>query len=166
MSEMHIKDEKHNNHGELDKETTHPRRKRDKDNPYKLSRNNQGQAFISFTDGERNRQCLEIDNELYDLFDSFELEDKSYLNEVDRYIEKYELPDGEIDARAFNKQLSINEEVERNLRNQELYKAIQMLPETQRRRLCLFYFVRLNYKQIAEIEGCKYQSIQRSVAKA
>ena len=44
-----------------------------------------------------------------------------------------------------------------------LCDGINKLPETQRRRLILYYFNGLTYSQIAEMEGCKYQTVQDSI---
>ena len=51
----------------------------------------------------------------------------------------------------------------RNLQYEALYNAIWKLPEAQRRRLILYYFGGLTYAQIAEMEGCKYQTVQESI---
>ena len=51
----------------------------------------------------------------------------------------------------------------RNMRYEALHNAINKLPETQRRRLILYYFNGLTYSQIAEMEGCKYQTVQDSI---
>ena len=49
------------------------------------------------------------------------------------------------------------------LQYEALYDAIRKLPEVQRRRLILYYFQGLTYAQIAEMEGCKYQTVQESI---
>ena len=54
----------------------------------------------------------------------------------------------------------------RQILNEELHKAITQLPDTQRRRLVLYYFQQLTYEQIAEVEGCRYQSVQESILSA
>lgn len=41
-----------------------------------------------------------------------------------------------------------------------------MLPDTQRRRLELYYFAGLTYEQIAALEGCSYPAVIKSVKKA
>ena len=49
---------------------------------------------------------------------------------------------------------------------EELHKAIQYLPDLQRRRLILYYFGDMTYEQIAEIEKCSYPAARRSVLSA
>ena len=48
----------------------------------------------------------------------------------------------------------------------QLHRAISELPEIQKRRLILYYFQGLTYEQIAEMEGCRYQSVQESILSA
>ena len=52
------------------------------------------------------------------------------------------------------------------LKNQELHRTIAQLPEIQRRRVLLYYFGGYTYEQIAQMEGCKYPAIIKSVAAA
>lgn len=54
----------------------------------------------------------------------------------------------------------------RNLQYEQLHNAILELPETQRRRLILYYFQGLTYEQIAEMEGCTHPAIIKSVSSA
>ena len=60
---------------------THPKRKKDKYNPYVLSIEN-NQYYIAFTDCQGKHQKMEISESLYRAFDDFELEDISHLNQV------------------------------------------------------------------------------------
>ena len=61
-----------------------------------------------------------------------------------------------------NLQNAENEAI-RNIILNDLYTAISELPKIQRRRLILYYFVGLTYEQIAEMEGCSFQAIAKSV---
>ena len=47
-----------------------------------------------------------------------------------------------------------------------LHKAITILPDTQRRRLELYYFAGLTYEQIAALEGAAILRSLKSVKKA
>ena len=76
--------------------STHPRRAKAKDNPYTIyttgSDTGHPKYILEFTDGQKRRQRLEIDQAIYELFDRFELEDKRFLNEVDRHYESIGRP--------------------------------------------------------------------------
>ena len=67
-----------------------PKRRKDKDNPYDIFtvgiETNSPHFYISFTDGQGIKVCMEIEKKLYELFDKYELEDFSFLNEQDRAL--------------------------------------------------------------------------------
>ncbi|MGI5849500.1 MAG: RNA polymerase sigma factor [Christensenellales bacterium] len=50
--------------------------------------------------------------------------------------------------------------------NERLRKAITELPEVQRRRFILYHEFGLTYGQIAEMEGCSFQAIAKSIKAA
>lgn len=55
------------------------------------------------------------------------------------------------------------ETVSRCIEYELLHKAISKLPETQRRRLLLYFFGELSYEQIAKLEGCTKMAVKGSV---
>ena len=105
----------------------------------------------------------QIDKVLYELFNRFELEDISHLNRVSRHIEHSELTEASLNDRAFCKVESLEETVSRNIEYELLHKAISKLPETQRRRLLLYFFGEMSYGQIAKLEGCTKMAVKGSV---
>ena len=115
----------------------HPNRKKDKHNPYTLMIV-EGRYYLSFKDGRGVMQNIEIEKVLYDLFNS--------LND-----------------RVFYKEESLEETVSRCIEYELLHKAISKLPETQRRRLLLYFFGELSYEQIAKLEGCTKMAVKGSV---
>ena len=139
-----------------------PKRRKDKDNPYTLSKR-QDKHYLSFRDGQGVLRELLINKELFELLDCLELDDLSFLNEVDRHYEHSEFTEATLYDRAFVLPESVEDAVLRNMRYEALHNAINKLPETQRRRLILYYFNGLTYSQIAEMEGCKYQTVQDSI---
>ena len=143
----------------------HPNRKKDKLNPYILSRQ-AGRYFLSFKDGQGVQHEIELDESLYNLFDRFELEDISYFNESSRHYEPSELTEQTLHDRMFLPVETVEEMVLRSAENERLYRAISNLPEVQRRRLLLYYFGDLTYEQIAAEEGCTFQAIGKSIAAA
>ena len=65
----------------------HPKRRKDKYNPYTLSLVD-GKCYLSFKDGQGFPHKLELDVKLYALFDRFELDDLSFLNEQERHLDQ------------------------------------------------------------------------------
>lgn len=147
-----------------------PKRRKDKDNPYELFSVGNGtpeaRYFIRFKDGQGVEHSMEIEKSLFDMLDGFELEDLSYLNEVDNHYEHSELTESALHERALAVSPSIDAIVSLKMAREELHRAIQSLPEIQRRRLILYYFGEMTYEQIAEIEKCSYPAARRSVLSA
>ena len=100
------------------------------------------------------------------MLDRFELDDLSFLNEVDNHYERSELTEASLNARAFELPETVEETVMQHDENERLHRAIAMLPAKQRNRLLLYYFGDLTYEQIAEMEGCKHPAIMKSVSAA
>lgn len=142
-----------------------PKRRKDKYNPYTLTIK-EDKHFLSFRDGQGVLRELQITKELFEVLNRFELDDLSILNEWDRHIEHFEQTEQSLNRRAFFKAESVEETVLRNLQYEQLHRAIFELPETQRRRLILYYFRGLTYEQIAKMEGCTIMPVKRSIDSA
>ena len=141
-----------------------PKRRKVKDNPYTIYYNRDKHSYLlSFTDGQGRKHRFEISKSLYELFDEFELDDLSALNEFDRHMEHSELTEGALNERAFIVPKSVEEIVYEHIQSEQLHNAISQLPKVQRRRLMLYYFAELTYEQIAEMEGCTIMPVKRSV---
>lgn len=146
------------------------KRRRDKDNPYTIFttgiETNSPRYYLSFRDGCGVQHCMEIGRELYEALNQFELEDISFMNEVDRHYERSEQTEESLNKRAVRRNNSVEEIVYRHMENERLYEAIGKLPETQRRRLTLYYFGAFTYEQIAKQEGCTIMPVKRSIDSA
>lgn len=140
----------------------HPKRRKDKFNPYTICEKD-GKYYLSFRDGQGIIQKLEIDKVLYDTFNHFELDDLSHLNVVDRHLEHSEIWENTLNERAFYQPESVEDIVFCNIQIEDLHMAIRMLPDTQRRRLILYYFKGMTYEQIAKVEGCTKMPVKRSI---
>lgn len=158
-------DEKHPNN--IDQR---PKRRRDKDNPYEIftvgiSTDNP-HYYIRFQDGTSAEHCLEITRKLFVTLNQFELEDLSHMNEVDNHYEHISLSEEALNSRAASHRETVEETVYHHIEVERLYEAMKQLPEKQYRRLVLYYFGELTYEQIAEMEGCRHQSVQESICAA
>ena len=140
----------------------HPKRRRDKYNPYTICEKD-GRYYLSFKDGQAVRHEMEIQKDLFDTLNQFELDDLSILNEWDRHIEHYEQTEQSLNRRAWFKAESVENVVLNRMEQEQLHRAILSLPEIQRRRLTLYYFQGLTYEKIAEMEGCTKRAIKFSV---
>lgn len=144
-----------------------PKRRRAKDNPYELYtvgiHTGQPRFYIAFTDCEGIHHELEIGKALFETLNRFELDDLSFLNEVDNHYEHSELTEASLNARAFCQPETVEEIALQYFQNEQLHTAIAQLPEKQRTRLILYYFWELTYEQIAEMEGCTIMPVKRSI---
>lgn len=140
----------------------HPKRKKDKQNPYVLSIEN-GNYYVSFNDGQGILHREKIEHHLYELFNRFELEDISYLNVVSRYHEHSELTEATLNQRAVLPDEPMEDHVYRKILYEHLHTAISELPDIQRRRVMLYYFEGYTFEQIAKMEGCTKRAVKFSV---
>ena len=144
-----------------------PKRRKDKDNPYEIFTTGLGTPqphyFLAFVDSTGAEQCVEIDKALFDAFDRFELDDISFMNEMDRHYERSEQTEQSLNKRAVQPQESVEDTVFQRVEVETLRQAIARLPEKQRRRLVLYYFGGCTYEQIAEMEGCSKRAVKFSV---
>lgn len=143
-----------------------PKRRRDKGNPYEIFtvgiETDSPHYYISFTDSQGVHVCMEINRSLFELFDRFELDDLSYLNEFDRHRVYDEISDDIL----FHHSSSAAGNVEDRFKFDHLHEAIGKLPRTQKRRLMLYYFSDYSMEEIARIEGCTQSSVSRTITKA
>lgn len=141
-----------------------PKRRKYKDNPYALNYSEEENKYtVVFKDEHGRLNKIEVEEEIYNALNSFELDDIKSMNEYDRHIEHSEIYEETLYSRALNKLLNLEDYVIQNLINTELYKAINLLSETQRRRLLLYYFYGLKLEDIARIEGTSFQMISKSI---
>ena len=143
----------------------HPVRKKDKYNPYELTVENE-QYYVIFYDGQGIQHKERITQELYELFNRFELEDISQLNKISRYHEQSELTEGTLNQRTLLKPIPMEDAVFNKIMCEKLHTAISKLPAVQRRRIILYYFESFTYEQIAMVEGCTHQAVNKSILAA
>ena len=140
----------------------HPKRKKDKMNPYTLAVEN-NTYYISFADGQGVFHKIEISMELYAAFNSFELDDISWMNEASRHLTETDMGEEPLGHRIADPSVPVEDHVYHRIMYQELHKAIAQLPEIQRRRIHLYYFAGYTYEQIARMEGCSKRAVKFTV---
>lgn len=145
-----------------------PKRRRSEDNPYYLTLSIDSEGirhyYVSFVDPIGETQHLEIDRLQFEAFDFFELEDLRMLNEKERHIDVFADIDDLLECGACagpeeEAQERFNAEYELEC----LHKALDLLTDTQRRRLHMYYFQNMTYQEIALIEKCKIPSVCESM---
>ena len=135
-----------------------PKRRMDQSNLYTICTTgittDDPHYYISFRDGQGKHHCMEVARELDDL---------SFLNEVDNHYAHSELTEISLHAREFHPQDDLEAATIRDMEYIRLHAAIGLLPEIQRRRVHLYFFEEYTYEKIAVMEGCTKRAVKFSV---
>lgn len=141
-----------------------PVRRKYRDNSYTLNYIEEKNMYtIKFKDVRGYIHEVEVTEEVYRAFNSFELHDIKELNEYDRHIEHSEIIKRTIESRMKYKAISLEDDFVRKNIFEELKNAIQSLPEVQKRRIKKYYFEDKTYEEIAKEEGCSKVAIKYSI---
>lgn len=140
-----------------------PKRIRKKDNPYILSKDEKNDLyFVSFKDWSNIYRSIRVTKEIYEVFDSYELEDKSEMNEFDRHIEHIPLDVFAMSVKSATKvnfEDEILSKMDMDLIEQEIWK----LPFPQNRRVYRYLIKHLTNKEIADLEHCHHSTVSQSI---
>ena len=144
-----------------------PKRRKDKDNPYSLNFK-ENNYVVSFKTVKNEYKEVKVSEEVFKAFDKFELEDISQLHKVDKHIDMRVIDNTEymdiiLFNNAVNDEISIEEQIENKILQEELKKAILELSEAQKRRVIKYYFENKTLQKIAEEEGCSIVSVKESL---
>ena len=142
-----------------------PKRRKSNDNPYTLQIINNTYVVI-FKDNTYKDHIVEVSEDVFNAMNSFELDDIKELNEFDRHIEHSFLLDEKLYTRAKNKPLDLEDEIIRKSSFEDLKKAIDTLPEIQKRRIKKYYFEEKNEYEIAKEENTTQQAINKNLHQA
>ena len=89
-----------------------PKRRKKKDNPYSLSKDEANNLYIvNFVDPFGIKQEVKVKKEIWELFNENELHDLSELNEYDNHIEHSNIFDDKLNGRLLHKPLELEDEV-------------------------------------------------------
>lgn len=137
-----------------------PKRRKYRDNPYTLNYCEETNIYkVTFVDvtGKINR--ITVQEEVYKALDRFELDDIKEMNEYDRHIEHSEIYEDNLCTRAMDKSIGLEDYIIQKSTFDDLKKAIDMLPEVQKRRIKKYYFEDKTEQQIADEENATQQSV-------
>ena len=88
------------------------------------------------------------------------------MNEYDNHIEHSEIYENNLNKRAKEKEISLEDYIIQKYSFLELKKAIDELPAIQRERIKKYYFEEKNEYEIAEEEGVSHQAIHIGLDRA
>lgn len=110
-----------------------PKRRKYRDNPYTLDKVGNGEFLVSFKDGNNKLNAVKVTEEIFNTLNNFELKDISELNEFDRHIEHSEVFENNLNIRAMDKPISLEDDIIRKSSFENLKNAINSLPEIQKK---------------------------------
>lgn len=117
-----------------------------------------------FKDGNGQKVESEISKKVAKtLFGTFVKTERNLRRSDERHLNYTELTEDELQQRIFILPKSLEEEIDTKIRNEQLYKAIEQLPEIQKRRLFLYYFENCTLEQIALKENCSKTRVKKSI---
>jgi len=119
--------------------------------------------LAAFADGDGTRQEVEINREIYLALEDCRRHEQRQMKYFDRHIEHLELSEAQLAARALRLPQPMDEAAALAV---DMRDALAALTETQRRRFLLYHAHGLNYRQLAEVEGCSTTAAENSVTAA
>ena len=109
--------------------------------------------FISFKDGQGEHHELEVSEQLFFEFRQMERRNRNLLQWDERHREFSEVWDETLNRRALKLPKSIEEQMIEAERAELLCKAVDRLPEIQRRRFLLYYEYEFNFYKIGIVSS-------------
>lgn len=140
----------------------HPRRRKCRDNCYELIKL-ENHFIVKFKDAMYHMNSIEVNEEIYQVMNQFELDDLKLLHEFERHIEHSEIYEETLYNKSFQKQESLENKVMTNFLVHNLIEVMEFLPYCQRKRIVLYFFQNLSLEQIAQIEETSHQAISKSI---
>jgi len=138
-----------------------PKRRKKKDNPYTLLYDSENDKYyILFRDVRNILNKVEVDIDVFNAFDRFELDDISEMHKVDKHIDMNPFEDEKLYK---DESEGLDELIIRKSTYEELHNAISKLTDTQKRRIKYYYFDDMKFSDIARIEECDESSVRESI---
>ena len=138
-----------------------PKRRKKKDNPYTLLYDSENDKYyILFRDVRNILNKVEVDIDVFNAFDRFELDDISEMHKVDKHIDMNPFVDEKLYKDASE---GLDDLIVRKSTYEELHNAIGKLTDTQKRRIKYYYFDNMKFSDIARVEECDESSVRESI---
>ena len=136
-----------------------PIRRKFNDNPYILESLEKQEIYIvKFKDVKGSIHSVQVDKNVFDVFDLSEKYENSRIKEYSTKIVKSEFNIENIPSKT-----SIEKDFMKNITICDLRKNINELPEIQKRRLIRYFFKNKTFEEIAKEEGVNKSSIKRGI---
>ena len=130
-----------------------PSRRKDKDNPYTMIVKD-GKFFVMFRNIDNESVTVEVGEDVYALFNTFELEDLALMNEFDRHSEHSELGEQELARRAEIVHITIDDIVAAKIEKETLMAAVDSAGE--------LFCISSTVSRITKLQGLKNAPLRQS----
>ena len=141
-----------------------PKRRKSKDNPYTILYCEEENKYLCiFKDNKNIVQVVEITVDVFNAFDTFELEDISQMHKIDKHIEHSEVYEGTLHKRMFNPYMLFEDIIKEKILIENIKRELSFLPEIQKRRVKKYFFENRTMDEIATEEGCSKVAIKYSI---
>ena len=115
-------------------------------------------------DGERI--CIDVSIPVKELLEQSDRQIRSQRRQDRRYLENADSIDKLDDHAMTGPQEDFADLLIRMDSYRQLYAAVDRLSEVQKRRLFMYYKMKMTYRQIADKEGVGFKTVSRSVERA
>ena len=122
--------------------------------------------YSCFKDVKRKNQRVEIREDIVQAYIEASKVARKFENEYSRHIEHSEIYDNNLNDRALDKPISLEDEVIRKATFDDVRNAIETLSDIQKRRIKLYYFEGKTQEEIAEIEKVNIRNVQSTLKEA
>ena len=119
--------------------------------------------FSCFRDGLKKRHRIEITEDVAEVYFNASKILKKFKHEYERHIEHSEIYENNLNERAMDKPISLEDEVIRKSTFEDVRNAIEQLPDIQKRRIKDMYFNHYTQQQIADKENTSLRAVQYSL---
>ena len=110
--------------------------------------------------------CIDVSNEVKELLAQSDRQIRSQRRQDRRHLDFAVHTDGDLVSSLLPAYEDTADLLERMERDARLYEAIDKLTEVQQRRLRLYYFNGLTYRQIAKREGVNHRTVMATIEQA
>ena len=121
---------------------------------------------VIFRNTRKIERTVKVNEEIFEAFNKFELDDLSKMNEYDNHIEHSQIFENNLYSRALNKPISVEEMVDKKMLDELVKNAISELSNIQKRRIIKYYFDNKTESEIASEENATQQSVHISLERA
>ena len=120
---------------------------------------------INYKLANGKRICIDVSDEVKSLLEQTDRQIRSQRRQDRRHLDFVESMD-ELDALPMQPQEDTADLAIMMDSQKQLYVAMEKLSEAHRRRVYLYYFCGLTYRQIADMDGVHHTTVMRAVEQA